>query len=734
MPLIGNKQMAARFIEALHGKADAHVTFFIIEEDGQKRNPRHLHGTLDKHWEGLERLNLAGCGIFILVQKGNGRGRKDEDVEGLNAIFTDDDKNAPTPLLPVPPSITVRSKRGYHRYWLLKAGESMGRLQETQKALAAHFDTDGAVNDLARVMRLPGTYHMKDRSSPFFVELVDTNLCRFTIDEVMGTYPGQASKTANDNGHGEATMHGRETTGANVWAQWRSEALTALDLDKVYEGLLTGKESGGGWLECRDPDSGSGDRTPSAGVADSADGVERGAFHSFRSGNTISVFDFLVKQRKAKDFHSAVGWVAEATGVAAPSSAVGRGKAGCGAWSAYKDSGAVVRDCVPILEGAFVLFRSEDGHDRIYAVNCRNEVTLILEDKPQRQKLHDTLKERCQDIPPEWLIERTLSLWPLECKKLLSEPEPFCFKGNDRLCFKRFDWEPEEGPHAAWEEFLTRLSDAEAFKAFVWSCFEKDNRSRQYLWLRGDGQDGKSVVLGVLGEVFGRAATAINNSHIKNDSRFLFSTFYGKRVVLYPDCKNTKFGMTEIVRNCTSGDSVLVEFKNQTPFTAVMRVKLFVASNSRPSFTSQAADTSRIIYVEVAPTKTKDDPEWEKRLTTELPQFLWECRKAYQALCPRGGDIDLSEKTKELTLDSVASFEEPYLELFEAHFKFEAGTRTRASDVGTILKNQGLSTNDMGAFKAWLHQCKGVDYKNRHEGRFYLNLAILPQNSTVGSA
>lgn len=731
--LAASKQSATRFIEMLHGKVDAKVTFFVVEESGKEKSPQHFHGTLDEHWDRLELLNRANFGIFVLVQKGNGQGRKERDIVGLNALFTDDDNDSPTPPLPLSPSMTVRSKRGCHRYWLLKPGEHLDRLREAQESLATHFGTDPAVKDPSRVMRLPGTLHVKDPSDAFPVELVEAKNVRYTIDEVMQAYPGPSNRPANDNAQAVTINDTREFSGSDRWKQWRTEALAALNLDKVYGSWLTGKSSDGGWLECRDPDSSSGDRTPSAGVSDSVEGVERGAFHSFRTDKTISVFDFLVGQGQAKDFHSAVKWVAEVTGVVVPSGNT-ESQADSSFWKKYREDGAVIRDCVPILQESFVLLRAPDGLERGFSVNERNEAVFLQQSTHLEQKLHSKLKERYQVVPPSWLIARTLDLWRLESPKITTEPEPFCFKGDNRLCFKRFDWEPAEGGHPAWSEFLNRLSDAEAFKAFVWSCFEVKNRSRQYLWLRGDGQDGKSVVLGVIREVFGMAATAINNSHIKTDSRFLYSTFYGKRVLLYPDCKNTKFGMTEIVRNCTSGDPVLVEFKNQTPFSAVIRVKLFVASNARPAFTSQAADTSRIIYIEVAPTKTKDDPEWEARLSNELPQFLWSCRNAYKTLCPKGGDIVLSDRTNQLTSDSVASFEEPFLDLFERHFKFLAGAKTRASEVGNILNQNGYSTNEMGFFKAWLHQCRGVEYKSLHEGRFYLNLAILDNGSTQRGA
>lgn len=105
---------------------------------------------------------------------------------------------------------------------------------------------------------------------------------------------------------------------AAEWSRWRERALAALPLASVYGEWLTGGSTGSGWLECRDPASGSGDRTPSAGVADGTGKAERGAFHSFIDGKTISVFDYLIQQGGAKDFREAQRKVAELSGVSLP--------------------------------------------------------------------------------------------------------------------------------------------------------------------------------------------------------------------------------------------------------------------------------------------------------------------------------------------------------------------------------------------------------------------------------
>lgn len=120
---------------------------------------------------------------------------------------------------------------------------------------------------------------------------------------------------------GPSSSRQRDGVGSSCppeWKAWREEALRQLDLQAVYGELLTGRTSGAGWLQCRDPQSPSGDKNPSASVADGTGDAERAAFHSFRSGRTISVFDFLVENGRAADFAGACKLVGELSGVPLP--------------------------------------------------------------------------------------------------------------------------------------------------------------------------------------------------------------------------------------------------------------------------------------------------------------------------------------------------------------------------------------------------------------------------------
>lgn len=66
----------------------------------------------------------------------------------------------------IPPSFLVHSGHGIHAYWLLE--ERLYDLELAKsllKRLATHFDADRCY-DVARILRVPGTYNLKDYANP----------------------------------------------------------------------------------------------------------------------------------------------------------------------------------------------------------------------------------------------------------------------------------------------------------------------------------------------------------------------------------------------------------------------------------------------------------------------------------------------------------------------------------------------------------------------------------------
>ena len=197
---------AERFITALTGSLDASVTFQTYTDGEEEKTLKHgwrtgsngklidpraskLHGTLAEHWTELVRRNQRGAGIFLMINEGDGRGRRAENVRALRAFFIDDDKGqVDLSSLPLEPSIVVRSCRGPHAYWRVKDGEALMTFTPMQIALASALGTDGSVKDLPRVMRIPGFLHQKDPSAPFFVKVERNSTARYSSEELRRAF------------------------------------------------------------------------------------------------------------------------------------------------------------------------------------------------------------------------------------------------------------------------------------------------------------------------------------------------------------------------------------------------------------------------------------------------------------------------------------------------------------------------------------------------------------------
>ena len=153
-------------------------TFPDNPDNRTSRAPCVLHGTFPQHKEALASLNAAGHGIFFMVNKGDGLTKSDKktcrtnsNVICIRAFFLDLDGAPLEPVLKAcPPDIVVESSLGkWHAYWLV-SGCPLQLFKTVQINLAEKFNGDPLVNDLARVLRIPGFFHQK--ATPFQSRLV----------------------------------------------------------------------------------------------------------------------------------------------------------------------------------------------------------------------------------------------------------------------------------------------------------------------------------------------------------------------------------------------------------------------------------------------------------------------------------------------------------------------------------------------------------------------------------
>lgn len=168
-------EMAQRFCDAL--EPDGQFTFFCKRDDGSSgfASPRELHGTFAALKDRLADLNCDGAGIYVTVNRTDLTGRKTDSITGVRAVFADIDQQVEEADLsfPIVPHLVIEtSPKRWHAYWLVQ-DMAKEEFKAMQQAIAHCLNSDPAVCDLPRIMRLPGYLHQK--REPFLSRIASAN-------------------------------------------------------------------------------------------------------------------------------------------------------------------------------------------------------------------------------------------------------------------------------------------------------------------------------------------------------------------------------------------------------------------------------------------------------------------------------------------------------------------------------------------------------------------------------
>jgi len=153
----------------------------------------HQAGKLAEAAESLVQDNQLGQHIYVGANPRRARGgTRSKDVACTRCLFVDFDKigidvardrwcNAGLPT----PTITIASGHGVHAYWRLSEPiTDMALWSKLQKGLITLLDSDPAIHDPARIMRLPGFTNHKEPVAACQI-INDDSARRYTLKTLM---------------------------------------------------------------------------------------------------------------------------------------------------------------------------------------------------------------------------------------------------------------------------------------------------------------------------------------------------------------------------------------------------------------------------------------------------------------------------------------------------------------------------------------------------------------------
>jgi putative DNA primase/helicase len=172
-------------------------TFQTFDDDAARKDAslaRVLHGALADIWAELCALSARGAGAFVCVNATDLKGRKAENVTEVRAVWAELDGDAPASF-PIEPTLTVETSPGrMHAYWAA-SGLTRDEHAAVMERMVAEHGSDPGAKDVARVLRLAGLPHQKDRSRPHKVRITGCGGRHYSRDELLTAFPPVARAT-----------------------------------------------------------------------------------------------------------------------------------------------------------------------------------------------------------------------------------------------------------------------------------------------------------------------------------------------------------------------------------------------------------------------------------------------------------------------------------------------------------------------------------------------------------
>ena len=158
-----DKAIAKAFAEALTGGGDNPLRFRMIHDKDKSRRAPEFTGRIDNVWLEIAAFQADGYGCFYFLNEVPLEVvyATDQDVTRVRALPADFDNGLPT-VWHAKPNIIVHTSAGRGQALWLTPGLPVEVFKPLCKRIIAYYPgADPAVCNLSRVLRLPGSLHLK---------------------------------------------------------------------------------------------------------------------------------------------------------------------------------------------------------------------------------------------------------------------------------------------------------------------------------------------------------------------------------------------------------------------------------------------------------------------------------------------------------------------------------------------------------------------------------------------
>lgn len=137
----------------------------------------------------------AQFGLFQSVNVFRNGQRREEDLIKIAAWAADMDRGTKLlmrrniDMLPVPPSMIVETARGFQPWWFALNGTSENWDAIVSRRIVPFLAADRNARDKCRILRMPGSLHLKDPAAPFYCRTIMFNGRLHTEERMLNSFP-----------------------------------------------------------------------------------------------------------------------------------------------------------------------------------------------------------------------------------------------------------------------------------------------------------------------------------------------------------------------------------------------------------------------------------------------------------------------------------------------------------------------------------------------------------------